>query len=69
VPTYVEGRANILKLSEGALEQVDNELGVVEERFLIGVLGRRLSSSSSSLRPRFSGGGPLDTIPSFVISR
>jgi hypothetical protein len=35
----VEGRANIFKLSEGAPEQVDGDLSVVEERFLIGVLG------------------------------
>jgi hypothetical protein len=27
----VQGRDNIFKLSEGALEQVDGELGVVEE--------------------------------------
>jgi hypothetical protein len=38
----VEGHANIFKLSEGAPEQVDGELCVIEERFLIGVLGRRL---------------------------
>jgi hypothetical protein len=40
----VEGLANTFKLSEGALEQLDDELSVVEERFLIGVLGRRLLS-------------------------
>jgi hypothetical protein len=38
----VEGRANIFKLSEGSLEQVDSELGVVKERFLVSVLGRLL---------------------------
>jgi hypothetical protein len=37
----VEGLANTLKLSEGAPELGD-ELIVVEERFLIGVLGCRL---------------------------
>jgi hypothetical protein len=31
----VEGPANIFKLSEGALDQVDGKLGVVEERFLV----------------------------------
>jgi hypothetical protein len=39
---YVEGHANIFKLSEGAPKQVDGELSVVEERFLVGILGRRL---------------------------
>jgi hypothetical protein len=39
---YVEGRANIIKLLEGSLEQVDCELGVVKERFLVSVLSRRL---------------------------
>jgi hypothetical protein len=38
----VEGLANTFKLSEGAPEQLDGELSVVEERFLVGVLGRRL---------------------------
>jgi hypothetical protein len=38
----VEGRANIFKLSEGTPKQVDDELSVFEERFLVGVLGRRL---------------------------
>jgi hypothetical protein len=38
----VEDRANIFKLSEGALEQVDDELGVIEEQFLNSILGRRL---------------------------
>jgi hypothetical protein len=72
----VEGLANTLKLSKGAPEQLGGELIVVEERFLVGILGRRLlpfsnffrrrlSSSSSSLRPRFGGGGLLDAISSF----
>jgi hypothetical protein len=38
----VEGLANTFKLSEGTPEQLDDELSLVEERFLIGVLGRRL---------------------------
>jgi hypothetical protein len=38
----VEGLANTLKLSEGAPEQLGGKLIVVEERFLVGVLGRRL---------------------------
>jgi hypothetical protein len=38
----VEGLPNTFKLSEGALEQLDSELSVVEEWFLVGVLGRRL---------------------------
>jgi hypothetical protein len=38
----VEGLANTLKLSEGAPEQLGGELIIVEERFLIGVLGHRL---------------------------
>jgi hypothetical protein len=38
----VEGVANTFKLSEGAPEQLGGELIVVEERFLVGVLGRRL---------------------------
>jgi hypothetical protein len=38
----VEGLANTLKLSEGALEQLGSELIVVEERFLIGILGHWL---------------------------
>jgi hypothetical protein len=38
----VEGLANTFKLSEGAPEQLDGELIVIEERFLVGVLGRRL---------------------------
>jgi hypothetical protein len=69
----VEGLANTFKLSEGAPKQLGGELIVVEEWFLIGVLGagsfsfsnffrRRLSSSSSSLRPRFDCGGLLDAI-------
>jgi hypothetical protein len=37
----VEGRANIFKISKGAPEQLDGELSVVEEQFLVGVLGRR----------------------------
>jgi hypothetical protein len=45
----VEGCANIFKLSEGAFEQVDDELGVVEERFLIDVLGRWLFPFSNFL--------------------
>jgi hypothetical protein len=70
----VEGRANTFKLSEGAPEYLDGELSVVEERFLVGVDGsfpfsnffrRRLSSSSSFLRPHFNGGGLLDAISSF----
>jgi hypothetical protein len=38
----VEGLSNTLKLSEGAPQQLSGELIVVEERFLVGVLGRRL---------------------------
>jgi hypothetical protein len=38
----VEGLANTFKLSEGAPEQLDGELSVVEELFLVGVLGRWL---------------------------
>jgi hypothetical protein len=38
----VKGLTNTFKLSEGAPEQLGGELIVVEERFLIGVLGRRL---------------------------
>jgi hypothetical protein len=38
----IEGLANTFKLSEGAPEQLDSELNVVEERFLVGVLGRWL---------------------------
>jgi hypothetical protein len=38
----VEGLANTFKLSEGAPEQLDGELIVIEERFLVGVLSRRL---------------------------
>jgi hypothetical protein len=36
----VEGLANNFKLSEGAPEQLDGKLSVVEERFLVGILGR-----------------------------
>jgi hypothetical protein len=72
----IERLTNTFKLSEGTLEQLDDQLSVIEERFLIGVLGRRLLpliqllltvalSSSSSLRPRFDGGGLLDAISSF----
>jgi hypothetical protein len=38
----VEGLANTLKLSEGAPEQLGGELIVVEERFLVDLLGRQL---------------------------
>jgi hypothetical protein len=38
----VEGRTNIFKLSDGALKQVDDELGVIKERFFVGIVGRRL---------------------------
>jgi hypothetical protein len=38
----VEGLANTFKLSEGAPEQLGGELIVIKERFLVGVLGRRL---------------------------
>jgi hypothetical protein len=38
----VEGLTNTFKLSEGAPEQLGGELIVVEERFLVGVLGREL---------------------------
>jgi hypothetical protein len=38
----VEGLANTFKLSEGAPEQLDGELSVVKERFLVTVLGRQL---------------------------
>jgi hypothetical protein len=72
----VEGLANTFKLSEGAPEQLGGELIVVEEQFLVDVLGRwllpfsnffrqRLSSSSSSHRPRLDGGGLIDAISSF----
>jgi hypothetical protein len=69
----VEG---FLKLSKGAPEQLGEELIVVEESSSSASLAvgsfpfsnffrRRLSSSSSSLRPRFDGGGLLDAISSF----
>jgi hypothetical protein len=38
----IEGLANTFKLSEGAPKQLGSELIVVEERFLVGVLGCRL---------------------------
>jgi hypothetical protein len=38
----VEGLANTFKLSEGAIEQLDGELSVIEKRFLVGVLSRWL---------------------------
>jgi hypothetical protein len=38
----VEGLANTFKLSEGAPEQLDGELIIVEEQFLVGVFGHRL---------------------------
>jgi hypothetical protein len=38
----VECLANTLKLSDGAPKQLGGELSVVEEQFLVGVLGRRL---------------------------
>jgi hypothetical protein len=38
----VKGLTITFKLSEGAPQQLDGELIVVEERFLVGVLGRRL---------------------------
>jgi hypothetical protein len=38
----IEGLANTFKLSEGTPEQLDGELSVIEEWFIIGVLGRRL---------------------------
>jgi hypothetical protein len=38
----VEDCTNTFKLSEGTPEQVDGELSVVKERFVVGVLGRRL---------------------------
>jgi hypothetical protein len=77
----VKGLANILKLSKGTPEHVDYELSVVDERSssvslvdssfpLFNFLQQQLSSSSSSsLRPRFDDGGPLNVISSFVISR
>jgi hypothetical protein len=69
----VEG---FLKLSEGAREQLGGELIVVEERSSSASLAagsfpfsnffrRRLSSSPSSLRPRFDSCGLLDAISSF----
>jgi hypothetical protein len=67
----VDGLANTFKLFEGAPEQLDGKLIVVEERFLVGsfpfsnFFRRQLSSSSSSLRPRFDTGGLLDAISSF----
>jgi hypothetical protein len=38
----VEGLANTLKLSEGTPKQLGGELIIVKERFLVGILGRRL---------------------------
>jgi hypothetical protein len=67
----VDGLANTFKLFEGAPEQLDGKLIVVEERFLVGsfpfsnFFRRQLSSSSSSVRPRFDTGGLLDAISSF----
>jgi hypothetical protein len=63
-------------MSEGAPEQLDNKLIVVEEQFLSASLAadtfpfsnffrRWLLSSSSSLHPRFDGSGLLDAISSF----
>jgi hypothetical protein len=71
----VEGRANIFKLSEGAPEQLDGELSVVEEQFLIGILGHRLLPLLQLLptaafvivvlpSSRFIGGGILNAISS-----
>jgi hypothetical protein len=71
----VEGLANTFKLSEGAPKQLDGELSVVEQRFLIGILGRRLLPFLQLLptaafivvvlRSRFDSGGLLDAISSF----
>jgi hypothetical protein len=72
----VEGLANTFKLSEGTPEQLNGELsssksGSSSASFAAGsfplsnFFRRRLSSSSFSLRPRFDGGGLLDTISSF----
>jgi hypothetical protein len=57
----VEGLANTFKLSEGAPEQLSGELIVVEERFLVGILGRRLLPSPTS-----SDGGFRRRRPPFV---
>jgi hypothetical protein len=38
----VEGLTNTFKLSESAPEQLGGELIIVEEWFLVGVIGRRL---------------------------
>jgi hypothetical protein len=35
----VEGLANTFKLSHGAPKQLDGELSVIEERFLVGIIG------------------------------
>jgi hypothetical protein len=59
----VEGLTNTFKLSEGALEQLDGELSVVEERFLVTVLGRRLLHSPS---PTSSDGGFGHRHPPFI---
>jgi hypothetical protein len=71
----VEGLANTFKLSEGAPKQLDGELSVVEQRFLIGILGRRLLPFLQLLptaafivvvlRSHFDSGGLLDAISSF----
>jgi hypothetical protein len=72
----VEGLANTFKLSEGAPEQLEVNLlssksGSSSASLAAGsfpfsnFFQQRLSSSSSSLRPRFDGGGLLDAISSF----
>jgi hypothetical protein len=72
----VEGLANTFKLSKGAPEQLNGELSSSKSGSLSASLAagsfplsnffrRRLSSSSSSLRPRFDGDGLLDAISSF----
>jgi hypothetical protein len=72
----VEGRANIFELSKSAPEQLDGELnasknGSSTASLVVGSLPfsnffrRRLSSSLSSLHPRFDDGGLLDAISSF----
>jgi hypothetical protein len=72
----VEGLANTFKLSEGATEPLGSELIVVEERFLVGVLGCQLLPLLQPLPTAafvvvvlpsspLDGGGLLDAISSF----
>jgi hypothetical protein len=72
----VEGLANTFNLSEGTPEQLmanlvslksgSSSASLAAGSFpLSNFFRRRLSSSSSSLRPRFDGGGLLDAISFF----